>query len=311
MKTYYAHLKSLRAWSVFGLVAAMTASCGSYQNTSYYDKDGVYGSAGSDVRKKETASTTANNQGYKDYFDSKQESSEVFTDVDNYTSATDSTDTTYRYASDNAGWGSSSENVVVNVYDNSWGWNYWNTPAWGWYGSGWNWNIGWGWNSWYGPGWGWNSWYGPGWGYYGGWGWGGYYGHHHHGNYAYSLGRRGSGYNYGVNSGRRNNSYAAVGGRSGSRNYGRSAVNNGGRRSVTSYSTRNSGTRNTNYSTSNSSSTRNNSNYTPSRSSSSSSGSSRSYNSGSSGGSRSSGGSYGGSSGGGGRSGGGGGGRRG
>ena len=108
-------------------------------------------------------------------------SPEVFTDVDNYKSTSD---TVYvqEYNARYAGWGENQTgNITVNVYDN-WGWNRPYYGGWynGWYGNNW------GWNSWYG-----NGWYGKlgigvgdgivlmvyGWGYGGGYNnWGGYYG---------------------------------------------------------------------------------------------------------------------------------------
>ena len=41
MKTYYLFTKKNAIFSLFGLMAIITTSCGSYQNASYYD-DGVY-----------------------------------------------------------------------------------------------------------------------------------------------------------------------------------------------------------------------------------------------------------------------------
>lgn len=202
MKTNYYSSTKLSIYGVFGLFALLLTSCGSYQNKSYYDNDGIYGT--STVRT-ETNDDKKDNEKYREYFSSlNQENQETFTDVENYTSF----DTINKNSSNQAvaynGWGSNgSDNVTINVYDNNWGWNNW---GWGWnnwYGNGWGWNN-WGWNSWYGPGWGWNSWYGPNWGWgwnswygpnwgwgwnswYGnGWGWNNYYGNH----YAFVNGRR-------------------------------------------------------------------------------------------------------------------------
>ena len=44
MKTYYQINSKNIAFSLIGLVAIFATSCGSYQNSSYYDNDGVYGS---------------------------------------------------------------------------------------------------------------------------------------------------------------------------------------------------------------------------------------------------------------------------
>ena len=104
-------------------------SCGSYQNSSYYDNDDVYRSSG---RNNEVASNNVEqnntNQAYQNYFKSKQLNAEeeVFTDVESYSSVEDSTVTSERNYDSNAAWGSNPSSVTVNVYDNNWGWNYWN-----------------------------------------------------------------------------------------------------------------------------------------------------------------------------------------
>ena len=194
MKTYYLFSRRLSLFSVLGILTITATSCGSYQNSSYYD-DGIYGSS----ENKPTQNTTETNSDskYKEYFSN----AEIFTDVDNYSNvSTDSVSNGQAYDRSNAGWGENAQSITVNVYDNNWGWGYWNNY---WYGSYW----GWGWNNWYGPGWGWgwNSWYGPSWNVGWGWnswnnwygpGWGGYYGHNHWGSY-YNGGRRGTAYSYG------------------------------------------------------------------------------------------------------------------
>ena len=43
MKTYSFSSKKLSIYSLFGFLSIMVTSCGSYQNSSYYDSDGVYG----------------------------------------------------------------------------------------------------------------------------------------------------------------------------------------------------------------------------------------------------------------------------
>jgi hypothetical protein len=62
----------------------LLTACGSYQNSSYYDTDGIYGNTYS--RNIET--NTQNNQNqYKEYFGSLRDDNqtpEVFTDIDNY-----------------------------------------------------------------------------------------------------------------------------------------------------------------------------------------------------------------------------------
>lgn len=256
MKTYNFPSKTFSAFSLIGLLSLLVTSCGSYQNSSYYERDGIYGQPENAERQ-----PTATAQDYKDYFESLQEDDEVFTDVESYSSEQ------YQNEQDNAGhpsWGSDNDQVIVNVYDNNWGWNNWYGPGWG---------MGWGWNSWYGPGWGmgwgWNGYYGAGWG----WGWNNWYGpnygwgwnnHYYHNNYAYSRSRRSS---Y-LDTGTRNStlSRSSLG-----RNSSRSSYNTGVpvRRNFnsstrnSSFSTRNSTRSNSNFNTRN---TTRNSNVVPSRS---------------------------------------------
>ena len=205
MKTNYYNSGKLSIYSIVGLLTLMATSCGSYQNKSYYDRDGIYGGESEKVAQTSVndgqAKATESNK-YTEYFNSLRDDQqdEVFTDVESYSSYKDTLATQDRNQS--AAWGSNPSNVTVNIYDNNWGWNNaaWNSwNGWGWnnWGMGWN---NWGWNSWYGPnwGWGWNSWYGPGWG-WNNWGWNnwygnGFYGNNYHNNYAYGNGRRGSTY---------------------------------------------------------------------------------------------------------------------
>lgn len=193
MKTNYFTKRTFSIYSFLGIMAMLTASCGSYQSSSYYDSDGIYGNS-----QKEQLAPQENPKSnqYKEYFSSlKNEPVETFTDVDNYNSYyPDSTSTSNpeNYSSGYAGWGGDSDNVTVNVYGNNWGYNYWND----WYGPYW----GWGWNSWYGPSWsiglGWGSWYGWGYPYYGYYGWdscfyGNSWSNNHYYNQGYRSGRRG------------------------------------------------------------------------------------------------------------------------
>ncbi len=140
MKTYYLFSRRLSLFTVLGILTITATSCGSYQNSSYYD-DGIYGSS----ENKPTQNTTETNSDskYKEYFSN----AEIFTDVDNYSNvSTDSVSNGQAYDRSNAGWGENAQSITVNVYDNNWGWGYWNNY---WYGNYW------GWNSWYGHGWGW------------------------------------------------------------------------------------------------------------------------------------------------------------
>ena len=228
MKTnYFSSAKSISIYSIIGLISVILASCGSYKNSSYYDKDGIYGS---DENGKDYKVENRNSDKYKEYFSSLREDNqqgEVFTDVDNYSTTKDtinSNKNTESYSSGYAGWGNNQQPINVTIYDNNWGWNnYGYGSSWNY---GWNWNLGW--NSWYGPsigyGWGWNNWYGPNYGYYG-WGYNNYYNGYynnyyspyyngHYNNYSYSngirgrsIGRVGGRYDFGRNeTGNRNNS---------------------------------------------------------------------------------------------------------
>lgn len=226
MKTKLPILSKIPVLIALGTLAVTVVSCGSYQNSSYYDNDGVYGSYernDGNVVNQYSEENIENGQAYAGEFRAMQaeyqDQYEYFTDVDNYASETenDTVVTVYNNNYDSnqryAGWGNNNSNVTVNYYDSGWygwnnwyspwGWNTWNRPYWGWnswYGANW----GWGWNSYYGSnwGWGWNNWYSPYWygGYYNNWynpyGYG-YYGR----NVAYSSGPRGGRPYYG-NSGR-------------------------------------------------------------------------------------------------------------
>jgi len=199
--------------SFVGLLGLTVVSCGTYQNKSYYDSDGIYGS-----QKRETTqndNSVIENQSankYKEYFAANannysNDNQDVFTDVEGYSSeANDSTKTTE--SKNYAGWGENNSNVTINYYNNDWGWNtgwywhnYWGYRPWrsGIY-LGWNsWNYGW-----YDPYWGYTGYYGPSWGWYNPYYYGGYYGYYnspyYYGNgyygrnYAYGHGRRGSAY---------------------------------------------------------------------------------------------------------------------
>jgi hypothetical protein len=110
-------------------ITPLTASCGSYQNSSYYDTDGIYGNTYS--RNIET--NTQNNQNqYKEYFGSLRDDNqtpEVFTDIDNYND--------YNLDNDQEnypGWGSNPQGVSINVYDTGWAMNNWYGNNWGWNG---------------------------------------------------------------------------------------------------------------------------------------------------------------------------------
>lgn len=84
MKTYYFSGKRLSIYSLFGLIAVVVSSCGSYQNSSYYDNDGVYGNS----QNKREVSNKDNSQSdkYQEYFSDLNKDSQAFTNVDSYSS---------------------------------------------------------------------------------------------------------------------------------------------------------------------------------------------------------------------------------
>ena len=205
MKTKYFYTKKIGLRLLFGILGLTAISCGSYQNVSYYDNDGIYGG-----EKKETTQRTSyyqenpNGAKYKEYFGSQvdkfvtTDSGEVFTDIETYSSIKSSDSTAVKTTANYSSWGTNDRDITINVYDNSWrygwGWNNWNNWGWSYWGyrpyyCGYSY-----WNDWYySPHWGY-SYYGPslswGWSpyYYGGY-YNGYVGYNHH-NYAYVGGRR-------------------------------------------------------------------------------------------------------------------------
>ena len=230
--------QKLRFTAFSGLIGLLLVSCGSYEQASYYDNDGIYSGGTERVvvtesRNPQPAARQDGDDFYQNYFGEKSQEldryleSEVFTDVDAYTSAqardslaADSLGVEmgnyYQdYNNDYAGqpgWGDSANNVSINLYGGfgtgwgaGWGWGTgWGYPGWG-YGWGWGWPMpyyrwgwgdpGWGWG--WGAGWGWG--WGAGWGWgYPGWGWGpgwGYpgwgWGYPYYRNAGYAYGRRG------------------------------------------------------------------------------------------------------------------------
>ena len=94
MKTYYFSLKKNSIYSLLGFMAIVASSCGSYQNSSYYDKDGVYGDIDKPQNNNQNSQTSPQNNQYKDYFSSLQNNDdtiETFTDVESYKSNYDNT----------------------------------------------------------------------------------------------------------------------------------------------------------------------------------------------------------------------------
>ncbi len=199
-------LNKAQAFTVL-FAALVLTSCGSYQYVGQ-SSDGIYGTP-TENQERETVAISAenNNDYYTNYFKEKAIEAEVYTQTDDVFTDVDSYQGTYDESTEvteqNAGWGATSSNVIINIHDTGYYNNYgWNRPwGWnGWYNWGWNspysWNYGFGWNnSFYNPYWGWGS---PYYGYYHyGYGYG--YGHgyaYNHGYYrrgiSYNAGRRGS-----------------------------------------------------------------------------------------------------------------------
>lgn len=208
---------ALRTPSILMVGALFMASCGSYQQASYYD-DGIYSNnnrvVGVEKRNAEAVRIEEQeNNIYGDYFGEKANEygeileSEIFTDIDSYSSQMANDTIPYGEQTDyfaynnnyngNPGWGDNPSSVSINIYDNSWGWGGyygWNAPYFAW---GWGYNY-----PYYNWTWGWyNPWRYNRWGWAGYYGWGGYYGrywnrpYYNRGpyirGYAYMSGRRG------------------------------------------------------------------------------------------------------------------------
>ncbi len=203
MKKLNAKIKFVGLASLLS-VAGLVTSCGSYQNNSYYENDGIYNSNSSRNRVVSTQSVdpNINYNKYQEFFSEGKDDFTVFTDVDNYTSASDSiaiNNQSYNYNQQNLGtndyygnWGQNSSNVTVNVYDSGYPYYGGYYSSWGWYRPYYRMSWGWGWpyyDPFYGGmyagyyGWGWNS---P---YYGGY-YGGYYGNYYRPNVIRTNGNR-------------------------------------------------------------------------------------------------------------------------
>ncbi|MGQ7944821.1 hypothetical protein [Flavobacterium sp. WC2509] len=170
---------------LIGFLGLIITSCSSYQNSSYYDSDGIY-STNSEKNVVNNSQPTAASVQYKGYFNSLQNttgsSGEIFTDVNSYGSNYNpENDSIQAPSTGYASWGSSPQETTVTVYNDSYwsmgfGWGY---PYYG-YGYGYPY-YGWGY-----PSYGWGY---PGYGYpvYG-------YGYPVATPYAYNYSRRGSAY---------------------------------------------------------------------------------------------------------------------
>lgn len=171
MKTNFISFPKPSLNSIIGFLSILSiASCGSYQNSSYYDTDGIYGTTEAGMRKR--AITQESAIAYQNYFGALQDSKDttsVFTDIDSYSSYTNSEneDNQSNYPS----WGSNSQDININYYPNNWGLSFgFGYPN---YGFGWR-------NPYYGGYFPYNYWYDP---YMIGWGYNNYYGFNYYPNY--------------------------------------------------------------------------------------------------------------------------------
>lgn len=233
MQPIYTTKKFHLPYFLMGFVALLLTSCGTY-NTGYSDSDGIYDSNQDAFAVEEETSSERGNY-YKQYFNTKanelqdipEDEDLVFTDIEAYTTSEYLDDEGNivieergSYEDGYGPWGSNSEEVTVNIYNNS-GFNfgYWNSPYWGYnsfwgypysfYSPYWSWSIGWG-HPFYGYyGWGYPFHYG-----YGGYfpyyynhhyAYGGYYGNHYYDGVSYNRGRRNTDYGRTVNSRGRSN----------------------------------------------------------------------------------------------------------
>lgn len=202
---------------IVGFLSILLTSCGSYQNSSYYDGDGIYGNTGKNITERENQN--AQNNYYKQYFASLQNNNQpvdIFTDIDSYSNY--NTDNDSIQHSNYGPWGSNSQKTTINIYPNQWdfslgfGFGY---PYYGWGYSNYGWNY-----PYYGWGYPYYGYYGWNYPYYG-WGYSGYNYNNNYNNYSRNPSRRGSSYPNaaGIN---RNYNY----GSSNYNNYSRNSINN-------------------------------------------------------------------------------------
>jgi hypothetical protein len=229
MKTNFISFPTPSLNSIIGFLSILSiTACGSYQNSSYYDTDGIYGTTEAGMRKRAIAKESA--IAYQNYFGALQDTKDtttVFTDIDSYSSYsnTENENDQSSYPS----WGSNSQDININYYPNNWGLSF---------GLGYQ-NYGFGWrNPYYGAYFPYNYWYDP---YMIGWGYNNFYGFNYYPNYFWGYqnnyqyhGSYDKGTSYSHNSSRRGSNYNTVN-PSGSQ-IGRREIQN----SSSTYSTRSS-----------------------------------------------------------------------
>ena len=96
MKTKLPILRKIPMLFALGTLVFVVFSCGSYQNSSYYDNDGVYGNYdrnNDQVTNQYSEENLQNGNIYAEKFKTMQgeyqDQYEYFTDVDNYSSETE------------------------------------------------------------------------------------------------------------------------------------------------------------------------------------------------------------------------------
>ncbi|MES1181520.1 MAG: hypothetical protein ABUL44_01870, partial [Flavobacterium sp.] len=105
MKTNFILGNRFSIYMISGLVAFLLLSCSSFQNSSYYEGDGIYSSAGKPNNKNNSQSNK-----YQEYFNDlnrELEKSEIITNVNTYsTTINDSIAQNNEGYNSNPGWGS-------------------------------------------------------------------------------------------------------------------------------------------------------------------------------------------------------------
>ncbi len=101
MKTNLFFSRNATLYSLIGVISFLVASCGSYQNSSYYDSDGIYGNSA-----KEAQNTSS--KRYQEYFSSLNNENKTLSDSIQVTNQ------------EYPGWGDNPTTTSVNVYADPW-----------------------------------------------------------------------------------------------------------------------------------------------------------------------------------------------
>ena len=112
-------LPSIKCLGFTGVVLILV-SCGTQKNVGY--ADGIYNeSSSTQTQEEEKSSTSLDSEYYKNYFGETVEEveeinddTEVFTDIDTYSSDNQDNTTDPGSFTGNGGWGDTTENVTVN-----------------------------------------------------------------------------------------------------------------------------------------------------------------------------------------------------